>query len=88
MRALATMLVCSVRLTDAVVVGACWDGGQTIGIHVENGGRAVRAASWPIWNPVWDTPLIETTRESFERFVVGRLGEPGVVEELVGLAAA
>jgi hypothetical protein len=28
------------------------------------------------------------SRESFQRFVVGRLEEPGVVDELLGLAAA
>lgn len=88
MRPIATLLVCSVRASEAVVVGACWDGGPTIGIHIEHGGRTVRATSWPIWNDAWDTPLIAATRESFERFVVGRLEEPGVVEELMGLAAA
>jgi len=50
--------------------------------------RTSRATSWPIWNEAWDTPLISVSRESFERFVVGRLEEPGVVDELVGLAAA
>jgi hypothetical protein len=33
-------------------------------------------------------PLIDATRESFERFVVGRLSEPGTVDELVALATA
>jgi hypothetical protein len=50
-------------------------------------GTAV-ATAWPTWNKAWDTPLISVTRESFERFVVGRLNEPGVVGELMGLAAA
>jgi len=84
----STLLVCTVRVADTLVVGACWDGGPSIGVHVQGEGRAARVSSWPIWNPVWDAPLIEPTRESFERFVVGRLTEPGVVEELVGLAAA
>ena len=88
MRTLATLLVCSVEVSDAVTVGACWDGGPTIGIHIEAGCRTVRATSWPIWNDAWDTPLISVSRESFERFVVGRLEEPGIVDELVGLAAA
>lgn len=48
----------------------------------------MRATSWPIWNEAWDTPLIAVSRESFERFVVGRLEEPGVLVELAGLAAA
>ena len=88
MRPIATLLVSQVQVSEALVVGACWDGGPTIGIHVEHAGRTVRAASWPIWNEAWDTPLISVSRESFERFVVGRLNEPGVVDELVGLAAA
>ena len=50
-------------------------------------GTAV-ATAWPTWNKAWDTPLISVTRESFERFVVGRLSEPGIVDGLVGLAAA
>jgi arginase family enzyme len=61
MHAPATMPVCSVRVSDAVVVGACWDGGQSIGIHVDDGGRAVRAASRPIWNDDWDSTLISVT---------------------------
>lgn len=88
MRTLATMLVCSVEVSNAVTVGACWDGGPAIGVHIEVGGRIVRATSWPIWNDAWDCPLISITRESFERFVVGRLKEPGVVKQLVGMAAA
>ena len=63
------------------------DGGPSIGIHITAAGRTARATSWSIWNDAWDTPLIETTRESFERFVVGRLEESGVVDELVGMAA-
>ena len=88
MRTLATLLVCSIEVNDALTVGACWDGGPTIGIHIEHAGRTVHATSWPIWNEAWDTPLISVSRESFERFVVGRLNDPGVVDELVGLAAA
>jgi hypothetical protein len=88
MRPIATLLVCQVQASETVIVGACWDGGPTIGIHIEAGSRTVRATSWPIWNDEWDTPLISVSRESFERFVVGRLEEPGVVDELLGLAAA
>jgi hypothetical protein len=87
-RPIATLLVCQVQASETVIVGACWDGGPTIGVHIEAGCRTVRATSWPIWNDAWDTPLISVSRESFERFVVGRLEEPGVVDELVGLAAA
>jgi hypothetical protein len=43
MRPIATLLVCSVQASDALVVGACWDGGPTIGIHIEQAGRTVRA---------------------------------------------
>ena len=88
MRTLATLLVCSIEVAEGVTIGACWDGGQTIGIHVEVDGRTSTATSWPIWNEAWDTPLISVSRESFERFVVSRLDEPGVVDELVGLAGA
>ena len=88
MRTLATLLVCSVEVNDGLTVGACWNGGPTIGIHIEVDGRTVRATSWPIWNPDWNSPLISVSRESFERFVVGRLEEPGVVDGLAGLAAA
>ena len=88
MRPIATMLVCQVQAAEDIVVGACWDGGPSIGVHIHTGGRATRAASWPVWNDDWDSPLISVTRESFERFVVGRLQEPGVLDELVGLAAA
>ena len=80
------LLVCTVTVSDALAVGACWIGGPTIGVHIEHGGTILRATSWPIWNEAWDTPLISVSRESFERFVVGRLNEPGVVDELVGLA--
>jgi len=88
MRPIATLLVCQVQASETVVVGACWDGGPTIGIHIKVDGRTSRATSWPIWNDAWDTPLISVSRESFERFVVGRLNEPGIVDELVGLTAA
>lgn len=88
MRAIGTLLVCTVEVSQSVRVGAAWDGGPMIGIHVGIDGRTTRATSWPIWNPIWGSPLIEPTRESFERFVVGRLAEPGTVDELVALAAA
>lgn len=88
MRPIATLLVCQVQASETVVVGACWDGGPSIGVHVHTGGRAARAESWPIWNDDWDSPLISVTRESFERFIVGRLQEPGVLEGLLDLAAA
>jgi hypothetical protein len=88
MRAIGTLLVCTVEVSDSVRVGAAWNGGPTIGIHVEIDGRTTRATSWAIWNPIWGVPLIDATRESFERFVVGRLSEPGTVDELVALATA
>lgn len=88
MRAIGTLLICTVEVRQSVKVGAAWDGGPTIGIHVEVDGATTRATSWGVWNPIWGSPLIEPTRESFERFVVGRLEEPGAVDELVAMATA
>lgn len=82
-----TSMVCTVEV-EAAHVAACWDGGPTIAVFVHVDGLPRRAAEWAIWNPVWDSPLIEPTRESFQRFVVARLSEPGAVEELLAAAAA
>lgn len=88
MRPLGTMLVCAFEVGPGLTVSAAWDGGRTIGMHVVRGNVSARVAGWPIWNDAWDTPLIEPTRESFERFIAGRLGEPGAVDELLDLATA
>lgn len=88
MRTPGTLMVCTVAASDTVHVAACWDGGPTISLMIEADGRTSRVGEWPIWNPIWDSPLIEPTRESFERFVVGRLSQPGVLAELVGAATA
>jgi len=80
-------MVCTVEV-EATHVAACWDGGPTIAVFVHVDGLPRRAAEWSIWIEEWDSPLIEPTRESFERFVVARLSEPGAVEELLAAAAA
>jgi hypothetical protein len=88
MRTLGTLMVCTVEASDAVHVAACWDGGPTISLMIEVDGRTRRVGEWAIWNEEWDAPLIQPTRESFERFVVGRLSQTGVLVELVETAAA
>lgn len=87
MHVVGTILVCTVEVMPGVHVGATWDGGPSIGIHITRPGGPARIASWPIWNEAWDSPLIEPTRESFERFVSARLAEVGVVDGLVELAS-
>ncbi len=82
------LLVCTFQLDDDLVVGAAWDGGPKIAIHLDRRGKSTRVAEWPIWNPVWDAPLIRTDKDAFQTFVAGRLGEPGVASELLELAAA
>jgi hypothetical protein len=86
-RILSTMFVCTLEAAPGVHVGASWDGGKTIWVHVASEGRTVRAAGWRIWNDEWDTPLIEPTRQSFEGFVAARVSEPGAVGELLAQAA-
>lgn len=88
MRALGTLLVCTVAVSEASHVAACWDGGPTISVFVEVDGQPRRTVAWPIWNPIWEAPLIEPTRDSFQRFVLARLDEAGVVEELIDAARA
>ena len=44
---------------------------------------SIEARSGPVENEEWDCPLIEATRDSFERFLRGRLAEPGMLAELV-----
>jgi hypothetical protein len=88
MRSRGCLLVVTFDAAPGLRIGAVWDGGPTIGVHVDRDGHATRVADWPIWNPAWDCPLIQPTRESFERFVAGRLAEPGVADELLDLAAA
>ena len=77
-----------VNVADGDTITCLDDGNKQHRIYIEADGRTSRATSWPIWNEAWDAPLISVSRESFERFVVGRLNEPGVVDELAGLAAA
>lgn len=88
MRTLGTQMVCTVEVAPAVHVGACWDGGESIAVFVHVNGQPRRTVALPIWNPIWDSPLIEPTRESFERFVLAWLNERGVVEELIEAARA
>ena len=78
-----TVLVATVRLEDGRTLAAWWDGGREIRVHIDAGGGAAAVQTWPIWNEAWDCPLIEPTREVFERFVQGRLEEPGLLDELV-----
>ena len=42
-----------------------------------------RVAHLNAWNEDWNYPLIEPTRDSFERFVAARLKEPGMLDDLV-----
>jgi len=88
MRSQGCRLVCTFEVAEGLAVGAVWDGGPTIGLHVDRDGQTVRVAGWSIWNHAWDCPLILPTPESFERFIAGRLAEPGVLDELLDLAAA
>jgi hypothetical protein len=88
MKTIGCHLVVTIDLGDGLTLAAAWDGGPQIGLHLDRDGVTAPAGSWPIWNPAWDSPLIQPTRESFERFVAGRLAEPGVADELVALAAA
>jgi hypothetical protein len=80
---IVTLLVCTVEVAPGLHIGAVWDGGKTIALHIDRDGQTTRLSRWPIWNEAWGCPLIETTRESFTRFVAGRLGEPGAVDELL-----
>lgn len=83
-----TFMVTSVEVEPGLRVAASWDGGRMIAIHLDRDGITRRVAFWSVWNPVWESPLIMPTIESFERFVRGRLDEPGVIDELVDPAAA
>jgi hypothetical protein len=83
-----TMLVTTVEVEPGLTIAATWNGGPAIHLHVVRNGATIRVAFWSIWNPVWDAPLIEPTIDSFETLIAGRLDEPGVVDELVGMAAA
>jgi hypothetical protein len=80
---IVTVLVCTVDVAPGLHIGAVWDGGKTIALHIDRDGQTTSLARWPIWNEAWDCPLIEPTRESFTRFVEARLVEPGAVEELL-----
>jgi hypothetical protein len=81
---ITTSMVATVRLGDGVTLAACWDGGREIGIHIDTGHSPEQIDRCSVWNEEGNCPLIEPTRESFERFVRGRLGEPGVLIELIG----
>lgn len=88
MRAIGTLLVATFELDRNIHIGATWDGGPDIVLHVELEATLSRATTWSIWNPAWGSPLIEFTRESFERYVANRLSEPGAADELIAAAAA
>lgn len=88
MELLATVLVCTVEIDCDLHIGAVWNGGPTISVHVDRCGQTSRVAKWPIWNPEWDCPLIQATPDSLGRFVTGRLQEPGVLDALIGVEAA
>ena len=76
-------MVATVRLRDGATLAAWWDGGRNIGIHIDAGHGLEQVDRWDVWNTEWDCPLIEPTRQSFERFVAARLEEPGLLQELV-----
>ena len=78
-----TSMVATVRLGDGATLAAWWDGGRHIGIHIDTGHGPEPVDRWNVWNDVWDCPLIEPTRDSFERFLRGRLAEPGMLADLV-----
>ena len=80
---ITTSMVATVRLGDGATLTAWWDGGREIGIHMDTGHGPERIDRWNVWNEEWDCPLIEPTRDYFERFVRGRLAEPGLLDELV-----
>jgi len=79
---MTTVLVTTVRMSNGTTLAAWWDGGREIRLHVDGGGGPAPVQTWPIWNEAWDCPLIEPTRDSFERFLRGRLAEPGMLAEL------
>ena len=78
-----TSMVATVRLGDGATLAAWWDGGRHIGIHIDAGQGLEPIDRGNVWNDVWDCPLIEPTRDSFERFLRGRLAEPGMLADLV-----
>ena len=80
---ITTSMVATVRLGDGATLAAWWDGGRHIGIHIDCGHGLDQIDRWNVWNTEWDCPLIEPTRQSFERFVAARLEEPGLLQELV-----
>jgi hypothetical protein len=88
MRMIATHLVVVVEIEPGLHLAAIWNGGRSVALHVDRDGLTVPAGRWDIWNPIWDAPLIRTDREAFERFVAGRLAEPGVADDLLAQAAA
>jgi hypothetical protein len=88
MRMIDCHLVVVVEIEAGLRLAATWSGGRSVALHIDRDGVTVPAGRWPVWNHAWDCPLIEATRDSFERFVAARLAEPGVADELVALAAA
>jgi hypothetical protein len=81
---ITTSMVATVRLGDGATLAAWWDGGREIGIHIDGGHGPEQIDRWNVWNEEWDCPLIEPTRDSFERFLRGRLAEPGMLGTLIG----
>jgi hypothetical protein len=84
---ITTSMVATVRLGDGATLAAWWDGGCQIGIHIDCGHGLEQIDRWNVWNEEWNSPLIEPTRDSFERFVAARLAEPGLLDELVAAGA-
>ena len=75
-------MVATAAVTHETTLAAWWDGGPEIRVHRHAGGAVHVVARWRVWNDVWDCPLIEPSRESFERYVRARLEEPGCLDEL------
>ena len=81
---ITTAMVATVR-TSGATLAAWWDGGREVRVHVAGAGGAAHVETWRVWNEEWDCPLIEPTRESFERFVRLRLDEPGILDGLLAV---
>ena len=82
---MTTVLVTTVRVSGEATLAAWWDGGREIRLHIDTGSGPAPVQSWRVWNEEWDCPLIEPTRDSFERFVANRLEEPGLLDELLAI---
>ena len=81
-----TVLVTTVPVADDVTLAAWWDCGREIRVHRDAGGAVSVVGRWAIWNQDRECPLIEPTRESFERFVRRHLQEPGILDQRLAAA--